>query len=219
LVSRSDTRDDRGAVTPPATPLAQPPKTRRLFCPTSQARRVKIFLFPKDGNYDLKKPSRPTTEGRSANRHDTLGGMRWTLPARRRCAPKADGQAVWSCPLDAGVKLIEMIDQRRWLSSPIHRGEHGAAEKNHRAGNAGSCRRTLGDYARVLSTFFAREAAGAPAPGIPCALLFSRDTDFRKARVQSAPRECGVVSSNSVAIPGRERSERAMVRNCAPESP
>jgi hypothetical protein len=25
----------------------------------------------------------------------------------------AYGQAVWSCPLDAGVKLIEMIDRRR----------------------------------------------------------------------------------------------------------
>jgi hypothetical protein len=41
----------------------------------------------------------------------------------------AYGQAVWSCPLDAGVKLIEMIDRRRWLSSPIHRGERGVSRK------------------------------------------------------------------------------------------
>ena len=41
----------------------------------------------------------------------------------------AYGQAVWSCPLDAGVKLIEMIGQRRRLTSPILRGEHGAAVK------------------------------------------------------------------------------------------
>ena len=39
------------------------------------------------------------------------------------------GQAVWSCPLDAGVKFAEMIGERRWLTSPIHRGEHGAADK------------------------------------------------------------------------------------------
>ena len=39
----------------------------------------------------------------------------------------AYGQAVWSCPLDAGVKSVEMINRRRWLLSPRHRGEHGAA--------------------------------------------------------------------------------------------
>src|ERR1700742_4124757 len=39
----------------------------------------------------------------------------------------AYGQAVWSCPLDAGVKLIEMINRRRRLTSPILRGDHGAA--------------------------------------------------------------------------------------------
>jgi hypothetical protein len=115
-------------------------KTLPLFrsyakCPALPA---KIFFFPKERNYDLKKPSRPDTEGRSANRHDTLGGMRWTLLVRRRCASEADGQDVWSCPLDAGVKFAEMISGRRWLKSPIRRGEHGAAEKNHRAGNAGS---------------------------------------------------------------------------------
>jgi hypothetical protein len=41
----------------------------------------------------------------------------------------AYGQAVWSCRLDAGGKLVEMIDMRRWLTSPTHRGEHGAAVK------------------------------------------------------------------------------------------
>ena len=30
----------------------------------------------------------------------------------------AYGQAVWSWHLDAGVKLVEMIDQRRGLTSP-----------------------------------------------------------------------------------------------------
>src|SRR5581483_9353305 len=63
-------------------PTGNTPKSRRLFCPTSQARPAKRFIFPQDRNYDLKKPSRLATEGRSANRHDTLGGMRWTLPAR-----------------------------------------------------------------------------------------------------------------------------------------
>ena len=80
---------------------------------------------------------------------------------------------------------------RRWLKSPIHRGEHGTAEKNHRAGNAGSCRRPVVTMLVGRLPFSAHEAAGASAPGIPCALYLWRDTDFRITRTQSAPRECG----------------------------
>src|ERR1700754_3610646 len=122
--------------------------------------------------------------------------MRWTLLARRRCAPEADGQAVWSCPLDAGVKLIEMIDRRRWLKSPIRRGEHGAAAKNHRAGNAGSCRRPVVTLLVGRLPFSAHEAAGAPAPGIPCALSYRGTRISCKARVRFAPRECRLMSSS-----------------------
>ncbi len=47
-------------------------KTRaRLFCPTSQARRAKIFIFPKDRIYDLKKPARLDTGDVMAIRHQT----------------------------------------------------------------------------------------------------------------------------------------------------
>jgi hypothetical protein len=41
----------------------------------------------------------------------------------------AYGQAVWSCPPDAGDKPFEIIDRRRRLTSPVLRGEHGAAVK------------------------------------------------------------------------------------------
>jgi hypothetical protein len=46
-------------------------KSRRLFCPTSQARRVKIFVFPKGRTYDLKKPARLDTGDVMAIRHQT----------------------------------------------------------------------------------------------------------------------------------------------------
>jgi hypothetical protein len=46
-------------------------KTRRLFCPTSQARGAKIFIFPKDGNYDLTKSARLDTGDVMAIRHQT----------------------------------------------------------------------------------------------------------------------------------------------------
>ena len=81
-------------------------KTRRLFCPTSQARFAKIILFPNYRTYDLKKPSRPH-EGRNAI--VTIRGAgcdgRRSAQTMRACAY---GQAVWSCPPDAGVKPIEM---------------------------------------------------------------------------------------------------------------
>jgi hypothetical protein len=47
------------------------PKTRRLFCPTSQGCRAKIFFFPKDRSYDLKKPARLDTGDVMAIRHQT----------------------------------------------------------------------------------------------------------------------------------------------------
>jgi hypothetical protein len=46
-------------------------KSRRLFCPTSQARRAKIFIFPKYSIYDLKKPARLDTGDVMAIRHQT----------------------------------------------------------------------------------------------------------------------------------------------------
>jgi len=46
-------------------------KTRRLFCPTSQARPAKIFFFPKYSIYDLKKPARLDTGDVMAIRHQT----------------------------------------------------------------------------------------------------------------------------------------------------
>jgi hypothetical protein len=44
-------------------------ENRRLFCPTCQARRAKIFIFPKDRSYDLKKPARLDTGDVMAIRH------------------------------------------------------------------------------------------------------------------------------------------------------
>src|SRR5262249_57244932 len=93
--------------------------------------------------------------------------MRWTGSGRKTCGAAAYGQAVWSCPLDAGVKLIEVIDKRRWLPSPTHRGERGAAEKNHRAGNAGAFRPTLSDYARMLFVFRIRGCGCGQRPAFP----------------------------------------------------
>jgi hypothetical protein len=116
----------------------------------------------------------------------------------------AYGQAVWSRPLDAGVKLIEMrfrpcgrnaeIDRRRRLTSPRLRGERGAAV-NHCAGSAGSFRLTCSDYARLLSCF-ANEAAGAAGARHSLRPLFSRDeVDVSLGRICAAGMPARVIAS------------------------
>jgi len=69
LVSRRDTKGLRVTHALPDRQHTQ--KNRRLFCPTSQARRAKIFLFPKGRTYDLKKPARLDTGDVMAIRHQT----------------------------------------------------------------------------------------------------------------------------------------------------
>src|SRR6201995_5472997 len=85
-------------------------KTRRLFCPTSKARRTKIYLFPKRRSYDLTKPARASQEGRFANattrgagcdggvgpqggRRNRVGSSRVVLPPR--CWGQAN-RVIWS---------------------------------------------------------------------------------------------------------------------------
>jgi hypothetical protein len=52
---------------------------------------------------------------------------------QRACAPttsiSSDGQAVWSCPPDAGVNPRVKSPGGWWLTSPVHQGERGAAVK------------------------------------------------------------------------------------------
>src|ERR1700748_1867712 len=103
--------------------------------------------------------------------------MRWTLLVREMMRTEAYGQAVWSCPLDAGVKFAEMIGERRWLKSPRHRGEHGAAV-NHCAGSAGCFGQPVVTTCSYAAYPFLRARLRVrPAPGIPCALFFKRDTE------------------------------------------
>ena len=97
--------------------------------------------------------------GGARDRHDTRCGMRWTRWCRKTCGRVAYGQAVWSCPLDAGVKFAEIIGERRWLKSPTHEGERGAAVKPLRR----ECRSDFGVpvLACVRLFYFARKALGA----------------------------------------------------------
>jgi hypothetical protein len=103
-------------------------KTRRLFCPTSQDRRAKIFIFPKGRNYDLTKLARPNTRDvRPSSRH--VGRVAMDATAREMMRAKAYGQAVWFWLPDAGVNPRVKSPGGWWLKSPAHQEEHGAAVK------------------------------------------------------------------------------------------
>ncbi len=105
----------------------QTTKTRRLFCPTSQARGAKIFVFPKDGIYDLTKPSRPH-EGRNASSRFVV---RAAMDAWRRktCGASRTVKPCGPVPSTLGSSCAKRFAQRRWLKSPTHRGERGVSRK------------------------------------------------------------------------------------------
>jgi hypothetical protein len=60
----------------------------------------------------------------------------------------------------------------------------------------------------MLARFFVLRARlrAQPAPGIPCALVFLRDTDNASPGREIAPRECENVPLISVVIPGRREA-------------
>jgi hypothetical protein len=84
--------------------------------------------------------------------------------------PGAYGQAVWSCPLDAGVNPRVKSPGGRWLKSPTHRGEHGAAVRPLRR----ECRSDFGVpvFSLRASFLFCTQGSGCvvhpafPAPSV-----------------------------------------------------
>ena len=161
-------------------------KSRRLFCPTSQARLAKIFLFPNDRNYDLKKPSRPHEgrfaivtirgagcdgRGRAARRAERrVRSSRVVLSPRRW--GQANGLRFRPCGRNAEVH------SRRRLTSPVLRGERGAAVKPLRR----ECRSDFGVPVLACVRLFccARKAVGAACTRHSLRPLFSRGTPICK---------------------------------------
>jgi len=78
---------------------------------------------------------------------------------RKACGVSAYGQAVWSRPLDAGVKFAG-DPQATEANKPDTPGRARSSRSNHCAGSAGLFGFTCSDYARLLFSF-ANEAAGA----------------------------------------------------------
>src|SRR2546430_8078675 len=84
-------------------------------------------------------------------------------------------------------------------NKPGHRGEHEGNRKTIARGMPGLLRCTCGDYARVLTSHFAREASGALGTRHSLRPLFTGRTVLQKLG-RLAPRECGVASEIVLAV-------------------
>jgi len=146
----------------------------RILCPSCQSVAGRGSLRKSEYGLHLA-PSRLDTRGVSADRHQTWGGMRWTQCARKTCGAMRTVKPCGPVPSTLGSSCAERSAQRRWLKSPIHRGERGAAVQPL----CRECRivSALPDYLCALYPFQHTRLRVQPAPGIPCALVFPRDNE------------------------------------------
>jgi hypothetical protein len=194
-----------------------------------QGRHAKIFIFPKDVNYDLTKPSRldtrdvrPFVTRREAG-CDGRGRAARRAALLRTVKPCGSGSPMLESSLRVGdVGLRSDTPRRRWwLTSPAHQEERGAAVKPLRR----ECRSDFGVPVLACVRLFCLHARQwvRRAPGIPCALSFEGATRIcitrtrnRAAGMMMAVRNSnGSVPRTRVTSPrlrgevGIERSENA----------
>src|SRR5581483_11574791 len=101
----------------------------------------------------------------------------------------SDGQAVWSCPPDAGVKLCGTFRRATETNSPVLRGERGATVNTIARGMPVVPAEPV-LLACVMRTLFCTQGSRVrPASGIPRALFYSRAM-ASAALGQIMPREC-----------------------------
>ena len=135
--------------------------------------------------------------------------MRWTYRYRRACDSDAYGQAVWSCPLDAGVNPRVKSPGGRRLTSPTLRGERGAAVKPLRR----ECRSDFGVPVLACVRLFLLCTQGSgcgvhpafPAPSVfpgGTPMMQSPDAKSRRGKYERMP-------MNSVVTPCAHHPARA----------
>jgi hypothetical protein len=128
-----------------------------------------ISLFPKPKSVVVFAPSCSPQRGVSRTSR-TWGGLRWTRWRRKTGGADADGKIVWSWRPDAGAKFSQgaIPAEVTGAKEPGPRGEHDISRKTIARGMPGVSGVTVVTNARAFYT--TRAAAGASAPGIPCAL-------------------------------------------------
>ena len=135
------------------------------------------------------RPSHPT-RGACA-RHETRGGMRWTLMSRRRtwltrtaksCGP---GARRWR-----QVRETQASHGRRWQKSPSPRGDHEVSRKPlRREGRSVSAEPVCS--CAFSSHYFAHETAGAARTRSSLRPPIDRRVNIYEKLGRIMPRECG----------------------------
>jgi hypothetical protein len=180
-----------------------------LECVARATRRAKHLLFSRSVSSAVRKniclcenrnidyiPHRPASTTRTFRPIVTLtwGGMRWTRERKTNCAD-AYGQAVWSCPPDAGV------------NPRVEEPGETEANKPGTPGRSRSSRSTIAQGVPDVSALpvvttacvhhypsCTRGCGCGQRPAFP-APSFSRATCDAKPGREIAPRECGFTSS------------------------
>src|SRR6185437_10499352 len=167
--------DSGRVVSAPCIPLglAQHPLDGAI-APNSAKRKffseLRYFCLTEIWKQAYSPPRPASSEGRFA-----VVTERWVRDAMDAFAPKAngaeaDGKGVCSWHPDAGVKFWVMIPGRRWLSSPVPRGERAISRKPLAQG-VPAVSAALSLLACAKCTFLCTQGSRVrPASGAPCAL-------------------------------------------------
>jgi hypothetical protein len=140
--------------------------------------------------------SPPSRAHRRARRHRHERRARDAMDAATHLTKRvvADGQAVWSRSPDAGINPRVTSPRGRRLTSPVLRGEYGAAVQP-------SCRECRSDFGVPVVTMlvcfshFANEAMGAACTRHSLRPLLIEGRECCITRAQFVSRECGLTPS------------------------
>jgi len=168
-----------------ATKLGPPASSANQLCPSGksasrnqkscQVLGQKIFLFHFSEIHDCLRPSRLHRRGvsRSSRTLEVGCGGREDVSARGSAPTKASSRTVkpyGPVPPTLGSSFAGRFATRRWLKSPVHRGEYGAAVNTIAQGMSVVPAEPVVACVRKVHSLCTQGSRVRPASGIPCAL-------------------------------------------------
>jgi hypothetical protein len=177
---------------------------------SSQPHPVKIFPFRFSEKCGSLPPSCFHRRGDRATATDVGSRMRWTRSGGLAAPRFADGEGVWSCPPDAGVKSA--LRSRGRATEANKPGTPGRARYRPKSTIAQGMPDCLGCPvlpACAKCTFLCTPSSRVrPASGIPCALPASRATTLTNTRADPAAgtRRCAWRCSRTTKAKGRPKA-------------
>ena len=175
----------------PRRPTGKSIRLRIFVCPVPFS---KIFRFRRRAN-QIYNSRRPVPQRGVAQRHERGAGC-----GGRGCAfgRRALRRTEKSCGPDTPTLVSSLrmqVRRRRWQESPVAGESTKETVKTIARGMPGDFRRDRGDYARVLTSPFAREAAGASSARHSLRPLIEEGGIFKIKLGRIRPRDREAVSA------------------------